>query len=74
MLGKENLVVLFNFIWLIATKMEEPVLHVRVFINSRIEIVVPRFYSRIINGACIPTTLQYRDHDWESISGLVLAQ
>ena len=74
MLGKEDLVVLANLSWIMAVKMEAPTLHMRVWINIRISISVARFYSCMIRGSRLPSTLRGRDTDWESGSGLGLAQ
>ena len=54
MIGKEALVLLTNSSRLMAEKMEEPILHVHIWINSRIAIAVTRFYSRIIGVDCLP--------------------
>ena len=43
-------------------------------INGWIEIVVARFYYHMIHGAHLPSTIQYRDMEWNSGSGLGLAQ
>ena len=43
MFRKEDLVVLTNLSQLIAEKLEEPISHVRDWVNSRIAIMVARF-------------------------------
>ena len=64
MLGKEDLVVLTDLIQIMAEKMEEPISHMHGWINGRIEIVVVRLYSLMIQGSCLPSTLWDRDPDW----------
>ena len=54
MLEKEVLVVLASLSRLMAEKMDKPILHVRGWINGRIEIVVAGLYYRMICGACPP--------------------
>ena len=48
MLGMEALVILANLSQLMAAKMDEPILHVQVWINGQFEIAVARSYSRMI--------------------------
>ena len=74
MLGKETLVVLANMSRLMAAKMDEPISHVRGWVNGPIVIVVARSYSGMIRGACITSPLQDREPDWELGLGLGLAQ
>ena len=57
-----------------AEKMEEPISHMRGWVNGRIAIVVGRYYSHMIRGARLPSTLLERYLDWESGSGIGLAQ
>ena len=73
MLGREALVVLANLSQLIAAKMDEPILHVQVWINGRFEIMVVRFYSCNIRGARLISPLRDQDPDWDPASGLGLA-
>ena len=56
-LGNKALVVLANLSQITAEKMEEPILHMSGWINGRIKIVIARSYSRMIWGACIPSTI-----------------
>ena len=65
MIGKESLFVLTNFSQLVASKMEEPILHVQRWINGWITIVVEILYSRMINGSFLPSSLWDKDTDWE---------
>ena len=74
MLEKEALIVLTNLSQLMAAKIEEPILHVRGWVNGRIAIKVGRSYSHMIRGARLPSPLRYRYPDWDSGSGLRLAQ
>ena len=55
-----------------AAKMKEPVLNVRGWIKCWIAITVARFYTPMIRGACIPSTLQNRYIDWQLGLGLRL--
>ena len=48
MIGKEDLVVLVNLSRLVAAKMDEPILHVRDWINGRIAVAVVMSYSQTI--------------------------
>ena len=57
-----------------AAKMEEPILHVQVRVIGQIKIAVARFYYRMTRGVCLLSLLQDREPDWESGSGLGLAQ
>ena len=69
-LVKEALVVITNFSSLVAVKMEEPILHMRGWIYSWIEIAVTRSYSHMIFLDHLPIPLQDREPDWELASGL----
>ena len=57
-LGREFLVVLAQLSQIMAAKMDEPILYVRGWINSRIPIAVARSYSQMIRGDQLPSTLQ----------------
>ena len=46
----------------------------RGWVNVRIAILDARLYSRMIRGACLPSTLQDQEPDWDLGSGLGLAQ
>ena len=74
MLGREALVVLVNLSRLMAANMDEPIFHVRDWINSWIAIAVSRSYSHIIHRSRLPSLLQDWDTDWDPASGLGLAQ
>ena len=65
---------LANLSLLMVIKLEEPLSHVRGWVNSRIAIAVMRLYSLIIFGACIPSLLQGQESKWDPGSGLGLAQ
>ena len=71
---KEALVVLADLSRLMAAKMEELILHVHGWINGHIAVAVVRSYSCMIRGDNIPRPLWYKDPNWGSGSGLVLAQ
>ena len=57
MIGKEALVVLVKLSQLMAAKIEEPILHMRGWINGRIAILVARKYSCMIRGARLTSPL-----------------
>ena len=61
MMVKDALVILATFSRLMAAKMEEPILHVKVWFNSRIEIAEARLYSRMLHGDWVPIPLQTQD-------------
>ena len=73
MLGREALVVLAQLSRTMAAKMDEPISHVRGWINDRIAIAVERSYSRMIHGARLPSLLRDREPDWDPESGIGLA-
>ena len=73
MLGKEALVVLASLSRIMAAKMDEPILHVRGWINGRIAIAVVRSYSCMIYGDRLPSSLRDWELDWNPGSGLGLA-
>ena len=60
MLGKEALVVLTNLSRLMVEKLEEPISHVRGWVNGRIAVAVARSYSRMIHGDRLPSPLRGR--------------
>ena len=74
MLGKEALVVLSNLSRLMAEKLEEPTSHVRGWVNGLIAIAVARYYSRMICGDCVTSSLQDQEPDWYLGEILGLAQ
>ena len=74
MLGREALDVLENLSQLMAAEMDEPISHVRVWINGRIEIAVARSYSQIIHGYRLPNPLRDQYPKWDPELGLGLAQ
>ena len=61
MIGRESLVVLYQFSQFMADKSEELRSQVRGWLNRRITITVARSYSRMIRGAWLPSPLQERD-------------
>ena len=73
MLSREALVVLANLSQLIADKMDEPILHVQVWINGRFTFMVVRLYSCMIRVARLVSPLRDQDPDWHPASGLRLA-
>ena len=54
-----------------ATKMEEPISHVKGWVNDQIKIVFVRFYYWVLHGAWVLIPLRTRNPDWESGMGLV---
>ena len=74
MLVKEALVVLTNLSQLMAEKPEEPISHVRGWVNIWISITAVRFYSRMIRGYSLPIPLRYQELEWDPGPGLGLAQ
>ena len=73
-LGKVAQVVLATLSQLMAAKMEEPISYLKGLVNSRIEIAFARFYYQMLHRDRVPSPLRNRDPNWESVSGLVLAQ
>ena len=63
MLGKEALVVLMNLSQLMTEKMDEPILHVQIWINGQVAIAVSRLYSCMIRGARLLSDIRYQDPD-----------
>ena len=72
--GKESKVLLVTLSILMDAKMEEPISHVKGWVNGQIAITAARSYSRMIRGARVPSPLRTREPDWDSGSGLDLAQ
>ena len=70
MIGKETLVIFVNLSQIMEAKMEGPIFHMRGLVNGWIETAIAILHSRIILGALIPSTLQYREKIWKY--GLVL--
>ena len=71
---KEAQVTLNQSSQLMAKKVEEPVYHLRGWINRQIAISVTWFYLRMFCGARLPSPLREHEHDWDSGSNLGLAQ
>ena len=63
MLGKEAQAVLATLSRLMAAKKEEPISHVKGWVNVRITIVVASSYFQIIRGARVPSLLWTHDPD-----------
>ena len=74
MLGREALFVIANYSQLMAAKMDEPILHVHVWINGRIAIAVTRSYSKMIGGDQLPSPLRDQEMEWDLELGLRLYQ
>ena len=70
MLCKETQAVLAALSQLMAAKTENPILHVKGWVNGRIVIVFTRLYYRRICRDQAPSTLRNRELEW--YSGLVL--
>ena len=64
MLGKKALVILANLSQIMAAKMDEPILHVRGWINGRIAIAFARLYSQMIHEDRLPSHLWDYPHFW----------
>ena len=67
-------VVLATLSRLMAVKTEDPIFHVKGWVNGQVAITVVRLYSRMDCGAWVPSPLRNQDTDWESSLGLGLAQ
>ena len=67
-------VILATLIRLMATKMEEPILHVEGWVNGQVEIEVVRLYSWMHYEGQVLSPLCNQEPDWEWVSGLGLAQ
>ena len=67
-------VVLSTLSQLMATKMEEPILHIEGLVNVRIKIAVARSYSRMLSGYQVPSPLWTKEPDLGSGLGFALAQ
>ena len=57
-----------------AEKMEEPILHVKGWVNGQVEIAVVRLYYRMHWGAWVTSTLSNQDPNWGWVLGLGLEQ
>ena len=64
-LWREYLVVLFQLIWIMETKMDELNSHVQKWINSWIGISVVRSYSCMIHRDQFPSPFRDRDPEWD---------
>ena len=60
MMGKEAQVVLTTLSRLMAAKMDEPISHVKIWVNVRITIAVASSYSWVLHGAQVPSPLRTR--------------
>ena len=74
MMGKEAQFILANLSRLMAEKMDEPILHVKVWYNGRTEISVVRSYYRVLHRSHITSPFRDREPDWEYGLGLGLEQ
>ena len=72
MLGREAQVVIMQFSQTVAAKMEELISHGWSWRNGWIEIVVARYYSRLIWRAWLLSPLQDRDPVWDLDLGIGL--
>ena len=72
MLKKESLVILTTLSQLMAEKTEEPIPHIRGWVNGRIAIAVTGSYSPMIFKARLPSPLRYREPNWDTVLGLGL--
>ena len=60
MMGKEAQFVLTTLSRIMAAKMNEPILHVKSWVNSRIETMFIRSYPQVLYGDQVPSTLLTR--------------
>ena len=74
MSGKEAQDLIATFSWIVEVKIEEPIFNVKGWFNGLVTISVARSYPRTLQGSWIPIPLQTREPDWNSGSGLGLAQ
>ena len=73
MLGREALIVLSQLHWVIAEKRAEPLSQVRGWVNRWMKITVMRSYSQMIRGSRLPSPLREQESDWDTESGIGLA-
>ena len=57
-----------------AAILEEPISHVRGWVNGQIEIAAAKLYSRMIRGDRLPSPLRDQEPDWDPELGLSLSQ
>ena len=74
MMGEEAQVAITTLSWFMAKKMDEPISHVKGWVNGRIEIAVARSYSWVLHVSQAPSTLLTQEPDWALGLGLVLEQ
>ena len=74
MIGNELQVILANLSRIVAAKMDEPILHVKFWVNCQISIAVARLYSRVLRRYQVPSPVRTRYPDWELSLGLGLVQ
>ena len=72
MMGKGALVALATLIRLIAAKMDEPISHVKGWVNGLIETAVASLYYLVIHGYQSISPLWTTEIEWTSGSGLGL--
>ena len=70
MLGRKELVVLANLSLIMAAEKDEPISHVRGWINIITPITVEMLYSGMIHGYVLPSPLCDRGLDWDLASGI----
>ena len=73
-LGKDSQFVLANLSSLMAAKMEEPIFHIKGWVNNHIAIEVARSFSQKFKESWVPSPLHNQEPDWESDLGLGLVQ
>ena len=73
-MGKDTQVVLATLSQIMATKMDETILHVKSWVNGQIAIAVARSYSQVLRGAQFPIPLHTLELEWALGSGLGLVQ
>ena len=73
-LGKYAQFLLNQLSWIMAKKLEEPVCHMREWVNGQIDIAAVWLHFFMIHGAHLSSTLREHETDCESFSDLGLAQ
>ena len=74
MMVNEYQVIFTTLSRLVAIKMDEPIFHIKGWLNVRTVIAVARSYSYVLCGACVLSLLRTQYLDWGLVSGLGLAQ
>ena len=73
MLGRESLILLYQFSQAMAKKREQPLSQVWGWVNGHIAIIVVRSCSRMISRVQLPIPLQEREPGWDLELGILLS-